>query len=579
MNAQPLSFLSTMDLIKQLRCFLAVAEEGHVGRAAELIGMAQPALTQRMRVLQTELDVRLLERSGRGIALTEAGRYLAAETPAVLAAVDALADRTAEFALPADRPWTISVPTTLGPARLHELSERLSTLVVPRRCVVTGGSPDQRRDLDSADAAVLIVDGSGDFQLPLGAAMAPGHPLAGLPGLHPHDLEEDGLIILDEDDPGRDMIIAELSRQGLTPDRVEVGVPVAVAGGRALGGSVCLMDRTCASDLGLAWVPLVGAALSRGHRIDSIPAERHRRDALVQAVAATYAEDATPRVLPADDHSVATRARIGRLWQDVGVAGSLHAIDLGTGATIGIDADADWMLASVSKVALCVAAYRAEERGTVDLSRGVRLTPDGRSRGATGISVMADEVRMSLRDVMQLALILSDNAAADALWDAIGPVELRRRLQELPDVAGITLGEPFRDLYDRVLLADRSVDISSANRGSAQQLTTLLELIWTDRAARPEACAQIRDLMTRQVWRQRLRSGFAAENIDVAGKTGTFGSYRHEIGVISYPDRQAYAVAVLTRAGGIVRPDRVDWAIGESARLAVTALRQRRADS
>lgn len=71
-------------LSRRLRYFVFVAEELHVGRAAERLGMTQPALTQQLRVLEAEVGVPLLRRVGRGIALTGAGQALFPEARATL---------------------------------------------------------------------------------------------------------------------------------------------------------------------------------------------------------------------------------------------------------------------------------------------------------------------------------------------------------------------------------------------------------------------------------------------------------------------------------------------------------------
>jgi len=63
--------------IRKLQYFLAVAEEGQITKAAKRLHMAQPPLSQQLKLLETELGVRLIERSGsRKIKLTAAGQTL-----------------------------------------------------------------------------------------------------------------------------------------------------------------------------------------------------------------------------------------------------------------------------------------------------------------------------------------------------------------------------------------------------------------------------------------------------------------------------------------------------------------------
>ena len=85
--------MSSLLETRELRYFLAVAEELHFGRAAERLGMAQPPLSRAIRQLEQRLGVPLLNRSTRHVSLTAAGAVLAEEGPAALTSIEAMARR------------------------------------------------------------------------------------------------------------------------------------------------------------------------------------------------------------------------------------------------------------------------------------------------------------------------------------------------------------------------------------------------------------------------------------------------------------------------------------------------------
>ena len=79
---------------RELRYFIAVAEESHVGRAAQRLGMAQPPLSRAIAQLERRMGASLFVRSPRGMTLTTAGQTLLREGRAALAAVEAAERRT-----------------------------------------------------------------------------------------------------------------------------------------------------------------------------------------------------------------------------------------------------------------------------------------------------------------------------------------------------------------------------------------------------------------------------------------------------------------------------------------------------
>lgn len=80
--------------LRHLRQFVAVAEDGHITRAAERLGMQQPPLSQRIKAIETELDVQLFRRKARGVELTEAGRVFFDRARAMIAQYDGAFEAT-----------------------------------------------------------------------------------------------------------------------------------------------------------------------------------------------------------------------------------------------------------------------------------------------------------------------------------------------------------------------------------------------------------------------------------------------------------------------------------------------------
>ena len=215
------------------------------------------------------------------------------------------------------------------------------------------------------------------------------------------------------------------------------------------------------------------------------------------------------------------------------------------------------VVASVFKVALLVELFRQADRGLLDPAERVTVMADRHTAGSTGVSVMADDVTMSLRDLAYLMIAVSDNTAADAVIDRVG----RRRSTPCWPPSGWTARGSSTtagscspawsrtraggDVHRPALISRlRALDPARTNRSTPRDMTRLLSMIWRDEAASPESCASMRRLLGLQVWPHRLAAGFPYDDVAVSGKTGTLPTIRNEVGVVEYPDGGRYAVAV-----------------------------------
>lgn len=106
--------------VRQLRYFVAIAEEGSLSAAAQRVNVAQPSLSQHVIALERELDVKLLERSPRGVALTQSGAVLLSHAREVIEALERTATAVRQsgsdpqgdvsFGLPSSIAMVLSVP-------------------------------------------------------------------------------------------------------------------------------------------------------------------------------------------------------------------------------------------------------------------------------------------------------------------------------------------------------------------------------------------------------------------------------------------------------------------------------------
>jgi beta-lactamase class A len=294
---------------------------------------------------------------------------------------------------------------------------------------------------------------------------------------------------------------------------------------------------------------------------------------------------------PAQDDLGAAQDALTEAFTRAGARGFVHAVDLDSGREVGLLPDEPVVAASTFKVPVLLELMLQVAGGRLSLTDRIRVPVEGRAPGPTGLSVLQDEVELSLRDLASSMITVSDNCATDVVCDLVGLDHVQARLDGMSlsairipyDCRGIfataaqDLGGPLdpaaplppKELLERL----RMLDPAQTNAATPRAMTDLLGRIWRDEAGPAEACAEVRRIMALQVWPHRLTAGFPPE-VSLAGKTGTLPSVANEVAVVSYPDGGRYAVAVFTRSSSYaLRQPLLDRAIADAGRIAVDALR------
>jgi len=257
---------------------------------------------------------------------------------------------------------------------------------------------------------------------------------------------------------------------------------------------------------------------------------------------------------------------------EAGLRGSFLVRDLDTGEELGLDADIELPVASLVKVPLAIAVANRFVARTLDPAARIEVAP-GRvtTEGPGGITRFRHPVQIALEDVLYLAVCLSDNIAADALFDLVSPAEVadalaqlhltgmtvRHRIQAIVETAAHRLPADEGHLAQELALRAgtsggghpmRQLDIACANTGTATALVAMLAELWTPTSMPTAAAARVRDLLRHNVLRQRLAPDFSSDEMTWSSKTGTLLNLRHEAGVVEHADGRRMAIAALTES-------------------------------
>lgn len=265
---KPFDFIDDTDMtLDQIKIFLAVAERRHVTRAAELLNMTQSAVSSAISTLEGQHGVKLFDRVGRGIALTQAGEAFVPQ-----------ARRLQQEAEVTRRVLADLSQETRGSLRIQASQTVASYWLPPRLMLLHERHPGVSIDLhvgNTAQAAEAVAKGEADLGFVEGAlpdsdlnrqvvardelvlVMARDHPMARAEDFGAEDYVQMQWILREEGSGTRSETEAHLAEMGLSVANLEVALQLpsneAVLAAVAAGPYVTMLSARA-----------VGAAKGRG---------------------------------------------------------------------------------------------------------------------------------------------------------------------------------------------------------------------------------------------------------------------------------------------------------------------------
>jgi beta-lactamase class A len=211
-------------------------------------------------------------------------------------------------------------------------------------------------------------------------------------------------------------------------------------------------------------------------------------------------------------------------------------INQSTGDRLELNPGIVFPAASMIKVPIMYEIMRQAAAGIISLDQSLVVTSSIRTDGAGILKELRPDITMTIRELVTLMIILSDNTATNMLIDLVGMDTINKTITDL--------GLRSTVLRRRMMDFD-AARVGKENTTSAADLARIFAGIYTNSLGLPqEYGALMLDILTRQQIRDKLPF-YLPEEIVIANKTGTLPGVEHDAGILFLPGAP-YIISVLT---------------------------------
>jgi beta-lactamase class A len=282
---------------------------------------------------------------------------------------------------------------------------------------------------------------------------------------------------------------------------------------------------------------------------------------------------------------------IGRLAALSGGRMGVAALHLQTGRAVYLNRSERFPMASSYKVPIAVQLLTRVDRGEIRLDSMVTIQPSDLHPGSGTLTELFNDpgVSLSLRNLLELMLLISDNSATDImLRTAGGGAAVTQRMRAL-GIEGVQVDRPTMNLIADFMgwripagssdwrgapnatpagrdSAAKAFDSDIKDTSTPEGMALLLEKIWRGEGLSQQSRDLLLDIMTRSTTGALRIKGLLPPNVSVAHKTGTIGGTTNDVGIITLPDNGGHVITVTFVKSSTLPVEARERAIAQVAR-------------
>jgi len=219
---------------------------------------------------------------------------------------------------------------------------------------------------------------------------------------------------------------------------------------------------------------------------------------------------------------------------------SLYAKNLDTGETYALNADERVRTASTIKIAVMIEAFARVAEGKAKWTDEVVLTKEKKVSGSGILSELSDNLHLTLRDAVNLMMILSDNTATNLVLDVLTTDAVNARMESL-GFKQIKINRKVMSGGDSIVGKDPENKKYGLGFATPHEMVLVMEKLERGEIISPVASKEMIDLMKEE--QGRFAIGRAQWDLPMASKYGALDRLRSAVGII-YSKKGKIAMAI-----------------------------------